>query len=76
MTGYMQAMERNFEELGFRLAKFEVSSGGGLMGCHDPFDLSGDRMMAIYKLVERHHGVVALDVGDLVMESHQTTALA
>lgn len=76
MTGYMQKLERDFEELGFRLAKFEVSCGGGLMGCHDPFDLSGERMMAIYKLVEQHRGVVALDVGDIAMESHQVSALA
>lgn len=76
MTGYMQKLERDFEELGFRLAKFEVSCGGGLMGCHDPFDLSGERMMAIYKLVEQHKGVVALDVGDIAMESHQVSALA
>jgi len=55
--------------------KFEVSSGGGLMGCHDPFDLSGDRMMEIYKTIERHKGVVALDVGGIEMESHQTMAL-
>ena len=45
------------------------------MGCHDPFDLSGDRMMEIYKMIEKNHGVVALDVGDILMESHQTTAL-
>lgn len=76
MTGYMQKLERDFEELGFRLAKFEVSCGGGLMGCHNPFDLSGERMMAIYKLVEQHRGVVALDVGDIAMESHQVSALA
>lgn len=76
MSDHMQALERNFEEQGFRLAKFEVSSGGGLMGCHEPFDLSGERMMEIYKLVEKHHGVVALDVGDIFMESHQPMALA
>ena len=75
MTNYMEAMERFFEEQHFHLAKFEVSSGGGLMGCHDPFDLSGDRMMEIYKLIEKHKGVVALDVGDILMESHQTAAL-
>jgi predicted TIM-barrel fold metal-dependent hydrolase len=59
------------EEDGFHLAKFEVSSGGGLMGCHDPFDLAGDEMMYIYKTVEEHKGVVALDVGDIAMASHQ-----
>ncbi|MBR2529140.1 MAG: amidohydrolase [Blautia sp.] len=74
-TNHMQALERFLAEKHFHLVKFEVSSGGGLMGCHDPFDLSGDRMMEIYKMIEKYHGVVALDVGDIEMESHQTTAL-
>ena len=75
MTNHMEVLTRFFEVKHFHLAKFEVSSGGGLMGCHDPFDLSGDRMMEIYKLVEKYKGVVALDVGDIDMESHQTAAL-
>ena len=74
-TNHMATLQRFLEEKHFRLVKFEVSSGGGLMGCHDPFDLSGDRMMEIYKMIEKNHGVVALDVGDILMESHQTTAL-
>ena len=72
---HMETLHRFLEEKHFHLVKFEVSSGGGLMGCHDPFDLSGDRMMEIYKLIEKHKGVVALDVGDILMESHQTAAL-
>lgn len=75
MTGYMDTMKYFFEKKGFHLAKFEVSSGGGLMGANDPFDLSGDRMMNIYKLVEEHGGVLALDVGDISMASHQPWSL-
>ncbi len=74
-TNHINALERFLWEKKFHLVKFEVSSGGGLMGCHDPFDLSGERMMEIYKLIERHKGVVALDVGGIEMESHQTVAL-
>ena len=75
MTQHVEMLKRFFEEKHFHLLKIEVSSGGGLMGCHDPFDLSGDRMMEMYKIVEKNHGVVALDVGDIYMESHQTMAL-
>ena len=75
MTQHVEMLKRFFEEKHLHLLKIEVSSGGGLMGCHDPFDLSGDRMMEMYKIVEKNHGVVALDVGDIYMESHQTTAL-
>ena len=74
-TNHMETLERFLAEKRFHLVKFEVSSGGGLMGCHDPFDLSGERMMEIYRLIEKHKGVVALDVGDIHMESHQTLAL-
>ena len=75
MTDHMASLERFLFEKKFHLVKFEVSSGGGLMGCHDPFDLSGDRMMEIYKMIEKAKGVVALDVGGIEMESHQTVAL-
>lgn len=76
MTDAAQTMQRFFEEQGFRAAKFEVSSGGGLMGCHDPFDLAGPRMRPIFDILETHHATVALDVGDLTMDSHQPWALA
>lgn len=76
MTNHMETLKYYLEEQGFHLVKFEVSSGGGLMGCHEPFDLAGDRMMEIYRLIEKNHGVVALDVGDISMPSHQPWALA
>ena len=76
MTNHMETLKYYLEEQKFHLVKFEVSSGGGLMGCHDPFDLSGERMMEIYRLIEKNKGVVALDVGDISMDSHQPWALA
>lgn len=76
MTDHMESLRHFLEDMGFRLVKFEISSGGGLMGCHDPFALDCDRMREIYALIEKNHGVVALDVGDLTMPSHQPEALA
>lgn len=76
MTDAAKTMERLFEERGFRSAKFEVSSGGGLMGCHDPFDLAGPRMRPLFDIIEAHGATVALDVGDLTMPSHQPWGLA
>ncbi|MCD8148918.1 MAG: amidohydrolase [Clostridiales bacterium] len=75
MTNHMETMKCYLEELGFLLVKFEISSGGGLMGCHDPFSLASDRMMEIYELIEKNHGVVALDVGDITMPSHQPESI-
>ncbi len=75
MGNALETLKDYLENKKFHLVKFEVSTGGGLMGCHDTFDLAGDRMMAIYKLIEANNGVVALDVGDITMGSHQPWAL-
>ena len=76
MTHYLETVKFYLKEQKFRVVKFEVSSRGGLMGCHDPFHLAGERMMEIYRLIESCQGVVALDVGDISMPSHQPQALA
>ena len=76
MTNHYETLKHYLEDLHFHLVKFEISSGGGLMGCHDAFPLDSDRMMKIYELIEKNHGVVALDVGDITMPSHQPAALA
>lgn len=76
MTGHMAVLDRFLGQEGFRSAKFEVSSGGGLMGANDPFVLSGPRMMEIFKLVESYHGTVTIDMGDFDMDSHQPAAMA
>lgn len=75
-SDHMQTLARFLEEQKFRLVKFEISSGGGLMGCHEPFSIAGERMMEIYKLIEKNQGTVALDVGDFHMPSHQPVELA
>lgn len=71
MTEHLQTLFTYLTKMKFHLVKFELSSGGGLMGCHDAFSLVSDRMMKIYKMIEEHHGVLALDVGDITMPSHQ-----
>jgi predicted TIM-barrel fold metal-dependent hydrolase len=58
-----------------RIAKFEVSSGGGLMGVHDDFDLDGSRMMPIYEIVKSRKGTVTIDFGDYTMASFQPKAI-
>ena len=75
-TNHMETLRYFLEEQRFHLVKFEISAGGGLMGCHDPFSLAGDRMMEIYKLIEKNKGVVALDVGDISQPSHQPLSIA
>lgn len=76
MSAHMDVLDRFFGQEGFRAAKFEVSSGGGLMGANEAFVLSGPRMMEIFKLVESYRGTVAIDMGDFDMDSHQPAAMA
>lgn len=76
MTNSIETLKYYLEDLKFKLVKFEISSGGGLMGCHDPFSLASDRMMEIYGLIEKNNGVLAMDVGDITMPSHQPDSLA
>ncbi len=76
MTNCMETMKHYLEDMKFHLVKFEISSGGGLMGCHDPFSIASERMMKIYEMIERNHGVLAMDVGDITMPSHQPDSLA
>jgi len=71
MTNCLDTLRYYFSEMGFRLAKFEVSSGGGLMGCHEPFSLMSERMQEIYQVISDHDGILALDVGDITMASYQ-----
>lgn len=76
MANALETLEYDYETLNFRLTKFEISSGGGLMGCHDPFSISSDRMMKLYEVVNRHKGILALDVGNCTMPSYQPEQLA
>jgi predicted TIM-barrel fold metal-dependent hydrolase len=58
-----------------RIAKFEVSNGGGLMGVHEDFALDGPRMLPIYEIINAHKGVVTIDFGDYTMASYQPLAM-
>ncbi len=76
MTNHFDTLLSYLEDKKFHLVKFEISSGGGLMGCHDSFSLLSDRMMKIYDLIAKNQGVLAMDVGDIFMPSHQPENLA
>lgn len=74
MTRHMEVIERFFRDEGFHTAKFEVSSGGGLMGANQAFVLS-TCMMEICELVESYKGTIVLDMGDFMMDSHQPASI-
>lgn len=65
-----------FDELGFRIVKFEVSSGSGLMANHPPVDLDGDVMHQCYRHAADRSLIFVIDVGKPRSVSWQVDALS
>ena len=61
--------------LKFKIFKFEVSTGCGIMGSHPDFPLDMPMMMDIYKRIESIGGVVVFDLGSPGDGSHQAGAI-
>lgn len=65
-----------FDELGFRIVKFEVSSGSGLMANHPPVDLDGEVMHREYRCAADRDLIFVIDIGKPRSVSWQVDALA
>lgn len=65
-----------FDELGFRIVKFEVSSGSGLMANHPPVDLDGEVMHEVYRHAADRDLIFVIDIGKPRSVSWQVDALA
>ena len=70
--GKEQIRKHLFEELGFPIVKFEVSTGSGLMANHFTLPLDGDIMKAEYDYADEHGLVFVIDIGKCGSESWQT----
>lgn len=55
--------DRLFKELGFKIVKFEVSNGSGLMAYRPPFDLNGEIMRKEYAYAADNGLTVTVDIG-------------
>lgn len=65
-----------FDELGFRIVKFEVSAGSGLMANHPAVDLDGEVMNQEYRYAADRDLIFVIDVGKPRSVSWQVDALA
>ena len=65
-----------FDELGFRIVKFEMSSGSGLMANHPPVDLDGEIMHQAYHHAADRGLIFVIDIGKPRSVSWQVDALA
>lgn len=64
-----------FEELGFRIVKFEVSTGSGLMCNHPVIPLNGEVMDEAYSYARDHGHVFVIDIGKCGSDSWQVENL-
>ena len=67
--------ERLTHELGFKVIKFETSTGGGLMSYHETYDLF-EVFDSIVEKMEKNGQVLVLDIGSPGMTSFQPKAVA
>lgn len=65
-----------FDELGFKIVKFEMSSGSGLMANHPPVDLDGEIMNQAYRHAADHGLTFVIDIGRPGSVSWQVDALS
>ena len=70
-----QIYERLTYELGFRVLKFETSTGGGLMSYHEAYDLF-EVFDSIVEKMDQNGQVLVLDIGSPGMSSFQPQAVA
>lgn len=64
-----------FEELGFRIVKFEMSVGSGLMGSHPDFQVDGEVMDEAFSYACRNGHVIVVDMGKCRSPSWQIDGL-
>ncbi|MDR1637738.1 MAG: amidohydrolase [Treponema sp.] len=69
-------LERYLGERKIPVVKFEVSSGGGLMGYHRVFPLDGPPIAALYPAINKAGAALVLDIGSPGMGSFQIEAVA
>ncbi len=65
-----------FDELGFKIVKFEVSNGSGLMSYHPTVDLDGDVMHQVYSHARDKGLTFVIDIGRPGNNCWQVDALA
>jgi predicted TIM-barrel fold metal-dependent hydrolase len=71
-----ELLERWLNLMKLKVIKFETSSGGGLMGYHQPFKIDGEVFGDIFSRVAGSGATLVLDIGSPGMDSFQVNAVA
>lgn len=64
-----------FEELGFQIVKFEMSSGSGLMSCRSDFKIDSEPMDEAFSYASERKHIVVVDIGKCRSASWQIEGL-
>ncbi len=68
-------LDRLLEAMSVRIIKFEVSSGGGLMGYHEQLSLDGEVFAPLFERISSVGATLVIDIGSPGMESFQPEAI-
>jgi len=71
-----ETFRRITDDFGFRILKFEMSPGTGLLGLYPDLTLDDDSMAWLWEEADRGRMAIALDLGDAASPSYQTGQLA
>ncbi len=64
-------LERLIEHYGFRILKFELSTGAGMTGLHRDLKIDGEEFEKIYQRAEQADVTIVFDIGSRGMRSYQ-----
>jgi predicted TIM-barrel fold metal-dependent hydrolase len=73
--GREKVLARLFDELEFKIVKFELSTGSGLMSCHEDVPLDGPLMDESFAFAAQRNLVFVVDLGKPGTASFQVEAL-
>lgn len=62
-------------KFGFRILKFEISTGAGMTGIHSDLKIDGIEFETIFKKAEKEHITLVFDIGRRGMKSYQIQEL-
>lgn len=66
-----EIMERFINYYGFKILKFELSTGAGMTGLHPDMKIDGAELEKIYAKAEQENITIVLDIGSRGMKSYQ-----
>lgn len=64
-------LERLIHYYGFKILKFELSTGAGMTGVHGNLKINGEEFERIFTKSEKEQVVIVLDIGSRGMKSYQ-----